>query len=432
MMNRMFVRSLIGLLLAGGLAACADNGNSVAPSPEPTGSASATAQSASPAASAAEAESSAAAPTESATEPGAGQSPPVPANAEVVPALEPAFGERTFERPVAMEIRADKPGVLYVVEQPGRIVGVSGGERTVVLDIADRVNDGGMEQGLLGLAFNPQAPGQAFVNYTTESHTVISRFDPDSGDSGLLDPDSEQVVLTFEQPYDNHNGGQLAFGPDGYLYIATGDGGSGGDPHNNGQKLDTLLGKILRIDVNKSEGGKAYAIPADNPLIDRGAPEIYAYGLRNPWRFSFDGPTGELWAADVGQNQFEEINVIEAGKNYGWKIREGFECFSPRQGCESDRLEQPVFAYGRSEGVSVTGGYVYRGSLLPELTGWYVYGDYGSGKLWALKRGDNGEKAVNKLLLETEKNITSFGRDAEGELYLSNQDGEVLKLVRSD
>lgn len=357
-----------------------------------------------------------------------GQSP-----AGAAPVLEKVFGGRKFDKPVGMEIRPDRPDRVYIIEQPGRIVSMNlsepNAEPVAVLDIAERVTDTGSEQGLLGLAFNPASPGQAFVNYTTKTHTVIARYEAAAGNPDRLDAASEQVVLTFEQPYANHNGGQLAFGPDGFLYIATGDGGSGGDPHNNGQNRNSLLGKILRIDVNRQSGTKLYAIPADNPFASGGAPEIYAYGLRNPWRFSFDAPTGELWAADVGQNKFEEINKITAGKNYGWRIQEGTECFSPAAGCDKTGLEQPIFTYGRKEGVSVTGGYVYRGSELPELQGRYIYGDYGTGKLWALKQQENGT-VDNALLLETGINITSFGRDSRGELYLCTLNGEMYKLAR--
>lgn len=342
------------------------------------------------------------------------------------------FEPTSFERPVGLEHRVGKPDLLYIVEQPGRIMSVNINKPkekpTLILDITGRVNDRGNEQGLLGLAFHPKHPNQAYVNYTTETHTVIARYDTDSTNPALLDPKSEQVLLTFKQPYPNHNGGQLAFGPDGYLYIATGDGGSSGDPQNNSQNLQSLLGKILRIDVDKQANGLLYAIPADNPFINKGAKEIYAYGLRNPWRFSFDTVTGKLWAADVGQNRFEEIDIIEKGKNYGWRIQEGFECYEPKVGCNKTGLAQPLYTYGRDQGVSVTGGYVYRGKKLPELTGSYVYADYGTGKIWALTQSSNGT-VKNKILLESGLNIASFGTDATGELYLCTQDGKILKIV---
>ncbi len=347
-------------------------------------------------------------------------------------ALKPAFGNETFDKPVGLERREGHPEYVYIVEQPGRIVGKSlsspNREAEVVLDIRERVYDKGGEQGLLGLAFDPQRPNDAYVNYTTRTHTVIARYTADSNAPGRLDPDSEQVLLAIKQPYSNHNGGQLAFGPDGYLYIATGDGGSGGDPQNRSQNLDSLLGKILRIDARSETEGKKYAIPTDNPFLKNGRPEIYAYGLRNPWRFSFDEETGKLWAADVGQNRLEEINLIERGGNYGWRLMEGTECYHPKSGCAREDLIDPLFEYGRDDGVSVTGGYVYRGDELPDLTGWYVYADYGTGTIWALREREDGT-AEHRTLLESEENITSFGLDAEGELYLCTGDGKVLRMM---
>jgi glucose/arabinose dehydrogenase len=346
--------------------------------------------------------------------------------------LKPIFGTRTFDKPVGLERRSAYEDLLYVIEQSGRIVSMNlkhpSNKPTLAIDITDRVYDEGDEQGLLGLAFHPKHPNQAYVNYTTKTHTVIARYDADPNHPERLDPASEQVLITFEQPYANHNGGQLAFGPDGYLYIATGDGGSGGDPHNNGQNLNSLLGKILRIDVDRQADGQAYAIPSDNPFIDQGAPEIYAYGLRNPWRFSFDEETGLLWVADVGQNRLEEINIVAKGKNYGWRFQEGTECFNPQDNCDKTGLEQPLFTYGRDLGVSVTGGYVYRGKHLPELAGWYVYADYGTGTLWGLRQEEDGS-VINKTLLESGANITSFGLDANGELYICTQEGQILKLL---
>ncbi|MDR6548836.1 PQQ-dependent sugar dehydrogenase [Paenibacillus qinlingensis] len=342
------------------------------------------------------------------------------------------FEPTIFDHPVGIEHRVGKPELLYIVEQPGRILSVNINKPkekpSLVLDITARVNDSGNEQGLLGLAFHPKHPTQAYVNYTTETHTIIARYDADLANPALLDPKSEKVLLTFKQPYPNHNGGQLAFGPDGYLYIATGDGGSSGDPQNNSQNLQSLLGKILRIDVDKQANGLLYAIPADNPFINKGAKEIYAYGLRNPWRFSFDSVTGKLWAADVGQNRFEEINIVEKGKNYGWRIQEGFECYEPKTGCNKTGLEQPLFTYGRDQGVSVTGGYVYRGIKVPELKGWYVYADYGTGNIWAMMLASDG-KVTNKTLLASGLHIASFGTDAAGELYLCTQDGKIMKIV---
>jgi glucose/arabinose dehydrogenase len=345
--------------------------------------------------------------------------------------LENVFGTQIFEKPVGLEHREGFSDLVYIIEQPGRIFSMNlkhpSDKPAAVLDITDRVYDIEGEQGLLGVAFHPKHPDQAYVNYTTQTHTVIARFDADPEQPERLDPASEQILFTFKQPYANHNGGQMAFGPDGYLYIATGDGGGSGDPHNNSQNLDSLLGKILRIDVDRQADGQAYAIPSDNPFIDQGAPEIYAYGLRNPWRFSFDEETGLLWVADVGQNRLEEINIVAKGKNYGWRIQEGTECFNPQDNCDKTGLEQPLFTYSRDLGVSITGGYVYRGKHLPELAGWYVYADYGTGTLWGLRQEEDGS-IINKTLLESGANITSFGLDAGGELYICTQEGQILKL----
>lgn len=348
--------------------------------------------------------------------------------------LESVAAEDTYDRPLGLEKRSGQADKLYVVEQPGRVklldLSGAGADPLIALDITDRVQDDGNEQGLLGLAFHPGKPEEAYVNYTTRTHTVISRFTAVAGDPYRLDPKSEQVILTFEQPRSNHNGGQLVFGPDGFLYIGTGDGGGAGDPQGNGQNKNSLLGKMLRIDVDKAEGGRQYAIPADNPYArGGGAPEVYAHGLRNPWRFSFDAETGRLWAADVGQNKLEEINLIEKGGNYGWNIREGTECYKPAKGCSSDGLIPPVYEYGRDLGVSVTGGYVYRGKALPDLNGWYLYADYAAGTIWALRLADDG-KAENRTLLETGEQITSFGTDVNGEIYVVAQDGEIFRIAR--
>ncbi|TFE19704.1 PQQ-dependent sugar dehydrogenase [Cohnella luojiensis] len=341
------------------------------------------------------------------------------------------FGEERFDMPVGLEHRADYPELIYIIEKQGRIISKSLksplDKPEIVLDIGDRVYDEEGEQGLLGLAFHPKNPDQAYVNYTTETHTIIARYDADPANPNRLVPASEKILLSFEQPYANHNGGQLAFGPDGYLYIATGDGGSGGDPHNKGQNLGSMLGKILRIDVDGTTGEKSYTIPSDNPFLDGEAPEIYAYGLRNPWRFSFDEATGKLWAADVGQNRLEEINVIEKGGNYGWRIQEGTECFEPDSGCDKTDLEQPIYTYGRDLGVSITGGFVYRGQRLPGLIGWYVYADYGTGTIWALRQEEDGT-VENRTLLQSDANITSFGKDATGEIYYCTQEGQILKI----
>jgi len=244
----------------------------------------------------------------------------------------------------------------------------------------------------------------------------------------LVDAKTAKVILSFEQPYANHNGGGLVFGDDGYLYIATGDGGKANDPHGNGQSLKTLLGKILRIDVDHASKGQVYNIPKDNPF-QSGAqrrPEIWAYGLRNPWRFFYDSVDKRWWAADVGQDRYEEIDILRSGKNYGWRVMEGKHCFRPTQGCHPEKFEPPVFEYGRKEGQSVTGGVVYRGKRVPSLVGYYVFADFVSGKVWAL-RVHNG-RTEQHVIAQTNINIAAFGRDPAGEVYLCAFDGHIHTL----
>ncbi|GAA0880370.1 PQQ-dependent sugar dehydrogenase [Algoriphagus jejuensis] len=350
--------------------------------------------------------------------------------------LSVAFPQLSFNRPVDLQHAGDGSDRLFVVEQRG-VIAVFKNETQVVekatfLDIESKVNDGGNEQGLLGLAFHPQykTNGYFFVNYTAANpnRTVISRFKVSASDPNKADPTSELVILEFEQPYSNHNGGQLSFGPDGFLYIAVGDGGSGGDPQGHGQNLRTLLGSILRIDVNTSEGAKNYGIPSDNPFVNGAGgarPEIYAYGLRNPWRFSFDPKNGQLWTADVGQNSYEEIDIIIKGGNYGWNTMEGTNCF--KSDCNETGLELPIWEYGRSEGVSVTGGFVYRGATLNQLEGQYIYADFATGRIWSLDNS-NPESPLNRELLKAGFNISSFGIDQNQELYICSFDGKIYTL----
>ncbi|SMO91166.1 Glucose/arabinose dehydrogenase, beta-propeller fold [Fodinibius sediminis] len=348
-----------------------------------------------------------------------------------------AFPELAFNRPVDLQHPGDESNRLFVVEQRG-IISVFPNDPTVqeattFLDIEDQVDDAGNEEGLLGLAFHPnyENNGYFYVNYTTpDSKTHISRFRVSGDNPEQVVKSSEEVLLTYEQPFDNHNGGQLSFGPDGYLYIAVGDGGSGGDPQGNGQNRETLLGTILRIDVDGQEEDKLYAIPDDNPFVDNEQgfrEEIYAYGLRNVWRFSFDAENGRLWAGDVGQNSYEEVDVIENGGNYGWNIMEGNHCFSPETNCDQTGLKLPIWEYGRSEGVSITGGFVYRGPSLPGLEGQYIYADYASGRIWALDHTDM-ENPVNSELMDSDIAIASFGVDANEELYICAFDGKIYKL----
>lgn len=352
--------------------------------------------------------------------------------------MKQAFPKLSFTRPVDLQHANDNSNRLFVVEQEG-IISVfkndaSASSKKTFLDIRDNVDDSGNEEGLLGLAFHPQykTNGYFYVNYTANhpDRTVISRFKV-SANADVADPDSEEILLTFSQPYSNHNGGQVSFGPDGYLYIAVGDGGSGGDPQGHGQNLRTLLATILRIDVNKQENGNKYGIPADNPFSGNASgykEEIYAYGLRNPWRLSFDPVTKKLWTGDVGQNTYEEIDIIEKGGNYGWNIMEGKHCYEPKKDCKERGLKLPIWEYPRSEGVSITGGYVYRGPSLPGLTGKYIYADYGSGKIWALD-ATNLSNPANTLLTESDLNISSFGVDPKNELYICAFDGKIYTLT---
>lgn len=318
---------------------------------------------------------------------------------------------------------------LFVVEQAGIIRVIVDGQllQDPFLEIVDRVASGG-ERGLLGLAFpvDHATSGRFYVYYTDrQGDTVVSRFTT-GPDANRADPGSETILLTQEQPFSNHNGGQLAFGPDGYLYIGLGDGGSGGDPEGNGQNLDTFLGKLLRIDV----AGEGYTVPSDNPFIGvSGArPEIWAYGLRNPWRFGFDRVTGDLYIADVGQNAFEEVNMQPAassgGENYGWKLMEADRCYEPRD-CDQTGLVLPVLSYphGGQWGSSISGGYVYRGSAVPDLEGRYVFADYVSGRIWTASAGDDW---AIELLMEAGFNISTFGEDGSGELYVADYGGGTI------
>jgi glucose/arabinose dehydrogenase len=350
--------------------------------------------------------------------------------------LEVAFPSLTFVRPLDLQTPPDGTNRLFVVEQAGKIFVFPNDPAVhsakLFLDIRARVNSAGNEEGLLGLAFHPdfKSNGYFFVNYTADNprRTVIARFRvrPESADAA--DPSSGTVFLEFDQPFSNHNGGQLAFGPDRRLYIATGDGGSAGDPYGNGQSLHTLLGKILRIDVDTPSSGRTYSIPPDNPFAQTGGRgEIWAYGLRNPWRFCFDPPTGRLWAADVGQDAIEEIDIIEKGKNYGWNIMEGESCFNPAVGCDTTGLVRPVWQYTHALGVSVTGGYVYHGARRPDLEGSYIYADYGSGRIWSL-RFDGPGRMKNVELIHSHLPIASFGIDAGSELYVCVFDGKIYRF----
>ncbi len=341
-----------------------------------------------------------------------------------------------FTRPLYVTGAGDGSGRLFVVEQPGTIWIVRNGQRLEepFLDIVAQVGSQANEQGLLSIAFSPDyaRDGQFFINYTDrEGDTVVARYQV-ADDPDQADVNSARTILMIEQPAANHNGGLLKFGPDGYLYIGTGDGGRAGDPWNNAQNRGVLLGKLLRIDVMNVADDQLYAIPADNPLIDEPdmRPEIWAWGLRNPWRFAFDRVTDDLYIADVGQNQYEEVHIQPAGSaggaNYGWNIMEGATCYNASE-CDQTGLEQPVIVYSHALGCSITGGYVYRGQQFPQLNGVYIYGDYCSGRIWGLRQTD--QQWENAELLQTNLMLTSFGEDDAGEVYLTDQKGGVYQLV---
>jgi glucose/arabinose dehydrogenase len=359
------------------------------------------------------------------------------------PPLAPREVERVFDfvdlvQPVFLTHAGDGSGLLYVVEQPGRVQvidpgpGSGAGTARLFLDHTAAVNNGPGEAGLLGLAFHPdyETNRRVYLSYTHGSLTSrVAEFTV-SGDPAVIDAASERVLLDVDQPAGNHNGGQIDFGPDGMLYVALGDGGASGDRFGNGQNPETLLGSILRIDVDTRTGDLPYGIPADNPFVgnpDGWREEIWAWGLRNPWRFSFDRATGELWAGDVGQNAFEEIDIIRRGGNYGWNTMEGFTCYAAST-CDRDGLQLPVLQYDRNAGISVTGGYVYRGRQLGDLHGAYVYADFGTRTVWAI-RHDGATVTDSTQLLRAPANVSSFGQDEAGELYLVGYDGTLWRFL---
>lgn len=360
---------------------------------------------------------------------------PLPPGGEISLALETVSDQLTF--PVDL---ASPPGDsrLFVVEKAGRIRIIENGTllAPAFLDISAQVSSNS-ERGLLGLAFDPdyETTGRFVVNYTDlAGDTHIAAFTVSSGDANRADPASEELILRVDQPFENHNGGQVAFGPDAYLYIALGDGGGSGDPMANGQSLTTLLGKLLRIDLN---GGSPYGIPSGNPFsaVAAARSEIWSYGLRNPWRFTFDRLTGDLYIADVGQGEREEIDVGLAadgagrGANYGWDIMEGDACFEPASGCDRTGLILPVLQYDHSEGCSVTGGHVYRGSAIPALQGTYFYSDFCSGWVRSFRLSSGAVAEEREWPALQAGNVTSFGQDDAGELYILTSGGSVYRIV---
>jgi glucose/arabinose dehydrogenase len=349
--------------------------------------------------------------------------------------LQPAVNG--LQRPVAIAHTGDSR--LFIVQQTGAIRVWQPPQLLPqpFLDVSSLTRAEG-EQGLLGLAFHPRYSenGRFFINYTDlNGHTVVAQYSRSQNDPDRADPASARTILRVNQPYDNHNGGQLQFGPDGYLYIGMGDGGSGGDPQNRAQNPADLLGKMLRIDV---DSGEPYGIPPSNPFVNRAGhrPEIWSLGLRNPWRFSFDRSFGDLWIADVGQGQWEEINFQPraniGGDNYGWRVMEGTHCFEPKTNCGTAQLVRPVIEYNHSNGAcSVTGGYVYRGTQSRRLNGTYIYGDFCNGNIWGAVNDGTG-RFTSTLLFDAPFLISTFGEDAQGEIYVADYAaGQLYRIVEN-
>jgi glucose/arabinose dehydrogenase len=356
-----------------------------------------------------------------------------------IPTISLVLAASGFTQPLGITNAGDGSGRLFIVEQGGLVRILKNGTvlPTPFLDVSSRLKSGLGEQGLLGIAFPPgygTTASTLYTNYTGTpgiGDTVISRFTT-SSDPDFADPSSEEVLLTVVQPFANHNGGQLAFGPDGYLYIGMGDGGSGGDPFNNAQNTLSLLGKMLRIDVRTQPSG--YTVPPGNPFVGNMSylPEIWAVGLRNPWRFSFDRQTGDLFIADVGQGAYEEVNyqptTAIGGANFGWNIMEGMHCYNAVS-CDQTGLTLPVAEYDHTAGnCSITGGIVYRGAAIPALQGVYLYGDLCTGRIWGLRL--SGSTVENRLLLETGFTISTFGEDESGSVYVADYaNGSIYRIV---
>jgi glucose/arabinose dehydrogenase len=372
---------------------------------------------------------------------GGGQPPPPGPNPPTAVQTQQVFAGVDLSAVTALRQAPGDASRWFAIEQSGIVTvfdndSVNATDATF-LDITGRVQFGG-EAGLLGIAFHPDfvTNGQVFISYTTPGPltSVISRFRSFDGNL-TLDPASEEIILTVLQEQSNHNGGDIHFGPDGYLYIALGDGGGGGDPNGNGQNTMSLLGSMLRVDVDVPMG---YDIPATNPFSGNAycvqgsgaaaCPEIFAWGFRNPWRFSFDSMTGALWTGDVGQGDFEEVDRVEVGENYGWNTREGAHCYPPGSACDATGLTDPITEYGRGLGVSITGGYVYRGTAMPDLVGYYVFGDFGSGRIFAVAADSpNGTAPIE--LANTGISISAFAEDVDGELYVVDYGGSVHQIV---
>ncbi len=361
--------------------------------------------------------------------------------------IERAYSQLRFDRPVGLTGAGDGSGRIFVVEQAGVVRWFNQNEENptsgVFLDISQRVSRRGNEEGLIGFAFHPDFKnnGYVFCHYSSDKErtgknqvatNIIARFKV-SKDPNVVDHSSEKILLTAPQPFANHNGGALEFGPDGYLYFSLGDGGFKDDPLGNGQNIGTMLGAINRINPDVESESKPYSIPADNPFVNTpaAAPELFAMGLRNVWRFSFDRKTGELWAADVGQNLIEEVNIIVRGGNYGWNRYEANDDFAKQTQLATERHDKPIAWYGHEWGGSITGGYVYRGKKFPELDGSYFFGDYMTGNMWRTRKNESNEYTT-ELARRTGRSIASFGEDDEGELFLLSFDGGIYRIVPTE
>lgn len=366
---------------------------------------------------------------------GGSSSPGTPASPQSI-ALQPVVSG--LSNPLGLEPSPDGSNRLFVVEQGGTILIIQNGALLPApfLDISSKVTTGG-EMGLLGVTFHPQFAqnGKFYVNYVRtvagQIQSVIAEYAASAANPNQADPLSERILLTVDQVgnFGNHKAGQLAFGPDGFLYFGLGDGGSEDDPFGNGQNTQTLLGKMMRIDVNSTSPGLQYGIPPDNPFVGGGGlPEIYAVGFRNPWRFSFDHATGRLAVGDVGQDKFEEVDIVQKAGNYGWSVMEGMHCFNPSSNCNMTGLALPIAEIPHPEGEAVLGGFVYHGSALASFQGQYIFGDL-NGKIWSLQEGPPNT-FTRSLLLDTGLSLSSFGQDQNGELYVVDiGNGRVLKIV---
>lgn len=359
--------------------------------------------------------------------------------------VEPVFRNLTFRNLTNLVQIDDGSGGFIVTEQKGLVYYFPDDQDVqgthILLDISDRVSTGHNEEGLLGIAVSPnfKVDRSLYIYYSAAKprRSVLSRFDLSHGPISAIDSSTETVILDVPQPYGNHNGGQITFGPDRFLYISVGDGGGAGDPERHAQNIGNLLGSILRIDVtgDMDVNGGRYKVPEDNPFLNlpNVRAEIWAYGLRNPWRFSFDNHTGSLFVGDVGQEKREEIDIVKKGQNYGWPVMEGNLCYSPSINCNSSNMIPPVIEYSNDQGCSIIGGYVYRGIGFPGLKGSYIYGDYCSGRIWGvniegLLKGDQ----TPRLLVDSDLYITSFAQDLSGNLYILSQNNGIYRLVRTN